>query len=187
VKPDSRSDAMVSWVDLLPTMLAAAGGSALTDIDGRSFLAVMLGDQQTHRDSIFATHSGDGRFNIYPMRSVRRGDWKLILNLHPEFAFTTHIDLPGQLGQRSYFETWEAAAKTDVAAAAILARYHVRPAVELYNLAVDPHEQYNLAIDPQHAERLGSLRKELETWMQDQGDRQTVFAEPRRPENVGHR
>ena len=44
------------------------------------------------RDRIFTTHSSDGRFNIYPSRSVRDAGWKYTLNLHPEFAFTTHID-----------------------------------------------------------------------------------------------
>jgi N-sulfoglucosamine sulfohydrolase len=107
IKPDSRTDAMVSWIDLLPTLLEAAGGDAPKNIDGQSFLPVLLGTKNAHREAIVATHSNDNRFNVYPTRSVRRGDWKLILNLHPEFAFTTHIDLPGQLGQRGFFETWE--------------------------------------------------------------------------------
>jgi N-sulfoglucosamine sulfohydrolase len=77
------------------------------------------------------------------------------------------------------FSTWEAAAKTDPGAAAILRRYHARPAEELYDLAADPHEQHNLAADPQHAARRDALRTELEAWMREQGDRRTVFAEPR--------
>jgi N-sulfoglucosamine sulfohydrolase len=59
----------------------------------------------------------------------------------------------------------------------------VRPAIELYDLAADPHEQHNLAANPQHAQRLASLRDELEQWMRQQGDKQTVFAEPRRLTN----
>ncbi len=125
------------------------------------------------------THSGDGRWNVYPIRSVRTPGWKYILNLHPEFAFTTHIDLPGNLGQRSYFSTWEAAARSDTRAADLVKRYHARPAEELYDLAADPHEGRNLAADPQHAERLETMRDELQAWMIAQGDRRTVFAEPR--------
>ena len=48
---------------------------------------------------------------------MRTDRWKYIRNLHPEFAFTTHIDLPVDLGQRAYFSTWENAGKTNEAAA----------------------------------------------------------------------
>lgn len=83
VKPDTRTSAMVSWVDFLPTLLEAAGGKPPGQIDGRSFLPVLRGKRSSHRDAIFTTHSGDGRFNIYPIRAVRSGQWKYIRNLHP--------------------------------------------------------------------------------------------------------
>jgi len=118
--------------------------------------------------------------NVYPSRAVRDARWKCIRNLHPEFAFTTHLDLvAGHLGQRAFFSTWEAAAQADPQAAAILKRYHARPADELYDLASDPHEQRNLAGDPKHAEKLTALRTELGAWMTAQGDRQQVLAKPR--------
>lgn len=180
VKPGTRTAAMVQWIDFLPTLLEAAGGKAPPDIDGRSFLPVLRGESHTHRERIFTTHSADGRMNIYPARAVRDGRWKYIRNLHPEFAFTTHIDIvAGALGQRAFFSTWETAAKTDPQAAAILRRYHARPAEELYDLAADPHEQRNLAADPKFASQLAALRTELEAWMKSQGDQQTVFGTPR--------
>ena len=180
VKPGTRTDAMVQWIDFLPTLLEAAGGSAPADIDGRSFLPVLRGAAQTHRDRIFTTHANDNNFNVYPARAVRDSRWKYIRNLHPEFAFTTHIDLvAGRLGQRAFFSTWEAAAQTDPQAAAILKRYHARPAEELYDLATDPAEQRNLAADPQHAAKLAGLRADLDAWMKSQADTQKVFAEPR--------
>jgi arylsulfatase A-like enzyme len=179
VKPGSRTAAMVSWVDFLPTLLEAAGGHPSSDLDGKSFLPVIRGTRDTHRDRIFTTHTGDGRWNVYPIRSVRVGDWKYIRNLHPEFAFTTHIDLPGNLGQRAYYSTWETAAGASIAAAAIVKRYHARPAEELYDLTRDPDEQRNLALAPRHASQLADLRAALENWMREQGDRGTVHAEPR--------
>lgn len=180
IKPGTRTAAMVSWMDFLPTLLEAAGGQAPADLDGRSFLPVLRGQTASHHARIFTTHANDGRMNVYPSRAVRDERWKYIRNLHPEYAFTTHIDLvAGGLGQRSFFSTWEAAAKTDPKAAALLHRYHARPAEELYDLAADPHEQRNLAADPSHATKLAALRRELDAWMQAQGDRQTEFAEPR--------
>ncbi|MBI5774297.1 MAG: sulfatase [Verrucomicrobia bacterium] len=180
VKPGTRSDAMVQWVDFLPTLLEAAGGKTPGEIDGRSFLPVLRGQSAKHRERIFTTHANDNRFNVYPARAVRDERWKYIRNLHPEFAFTTHIDLvAGRLGQRAFFSTWETAAKTDPQAAAILKRYHERPAEELYDLATDPHEQRNLAADPKYTKQLATLRTDLDAWMKAQGDTQKVFAEPR--------
>ncbi len=179
VKRGARSPAFVSWVDILPTLLEAAGGTAPTGIDGRSFMKVLLGKRREHRDRIFATHSGDGRFNIYPIRSLRLGEWKYIRNLHPEFAFTTHIDLPVNLGQRDYFETWEAASKTNLQAASIVRRYHERPAEELYNLATDPAEQHNLATRKANARRLAKMRSQMDQWMCAQGDLGKVYNMPR--------
>lgn len=180
VKPATRTAAMVSWVDFLPTLLEAVGGKAPTGIDGRSFLPVLRGEAQTHRERIFTTHANDNRMNVYPSRAVRDDRWKYIRNLHPEYAFTSHIDLvSGTLGQRAFFSTWEAAAKTDPAAAAILKRYHARPAEELYDLAADPREQHNLAADPQHAAALAARRAELDAWITAQGDTQQIDVEPR--------
>ncbi len=180
VKPGTRTVAMVSWVDFLPTLLEAAGGKPPGDIDGRSFLPVLRGATHQHRDRVFTTHANDNRMNVYPSRAVRDERFKYIRNLHPEFAFTTHIDLvAGALGQRAFFSTWEAAAKTDPQAAASVKRYHARPAEELYDLAADPHEQRNFAADPRYAGQLAALRADLEAWMKSQGDQQPVLAEPR--------
>jgi len=176
----NRTAAMVQWVDLLPTLLDAVGGKSPADIDGRSFLPVLRGRAEQHRDRIFTTHANDRGVNVYPARAVRDERFKYIRNLHPEFAFTTHVDIVrGPSGAREFFATWETAAKTDPQAAAILQRYHSRPAEELYDLASDPHEQRNLAADARHAARLATLRTDLDAWLQAQGDTQKVFAEPR--------
>ena len=71
---------------------------------------------------------------------------------------------------RAYWDSWIEKAKTDPAAAAIVKRYHVRPAEELYDLAADPWELKNLAADPRHAEKLKALRADLDAWMKDAGD-----------------
>ena len=118
--------------------------------------------------------------NVYPARAVRDERFKYIRNLHPDYAFTTHIDLVGgELGQRAFFSTWETAAKTDPQAAAILTRYHQRPAEELYDLQFDPNEQRNLADDSQYSEKLLEMRKSMDDWLLQQGDQQKVDVAPR--------
>lgn len=179
IRAGARTDAMVSWIDILPTLVDAAGGPAPKDIDGRSFGPVLRGEKTTHRDRILTTHSSDGRWNIYPMRSLRTGDWKYIRNLHPEFYYATHVDLVKTADRPPYFDSWEAAAKTDPRAAAIVKRYHERPAEELYDLRADPGELTNLATDPRQAARVAEMRREVEWWMKAQGDEGTIFGTPR--------
>ena len=181
LKAGTRTDAMVSWIDLLPTLVDLAGGPAPREIDGRSFAGVLRGETTQHRDRIFTTHSGDGRYNIYPSRSVRTTDWKYIRNLHPEYYFTTHVDLARSDDGAAYFRSWEQKAKTDPHAAAVVARYHQRPAEELYDLRVDPFELKNLAADPPQAARLAMLRGEVDAWMKAQGDEGKTFNVPRLP------
>lgn len=178
IKAGAATDAMVSWIDILPTLVELAGGKPPMDIDGRSFAGVLRGDKTSHRDEIYATHSGDREFNVYPIRALRIAGWKYILNLHPEFQYATHINRGGERDGLEYFRSWEAAAKSDSHARQVVLRYKERPREELYDLTADPHELQNLAEQSRHAERLATMRAKLATWIKDQNDAGTVFNEP---------
>jgi len=179
IAPGSRSDALISFCDLLPTLVSIAGGNAPEDIDGRSFAQVLLGKATAHRSEIYAAHSGDGDFNVFPTRCVRTAKYKYILNLHPEFQYTTHIDVAGPNDGRIYFDSWVEKAKTDPAAERIVRRYHEHPAEELYDVAADPHETKNLAAGTVYATTLHELRAKVGAWMKAQGDKGEVFGKPR--------
>jgi uncharacterized sulfatase len=175
----STSDAMVSWVDLIPTLLEAGGGTVPEKIDGKSFLPVLLGKAQSHRERIFTTHSGDRNMNVYPIRALRTGEWKLIHNLRPDLAFTTHSDVLRGGKAVSYWDQWDEAAQNDPKAKALVKRYHVRPEFELYQVSVDPWELENKIDAPEHAERVAEMKKELAEWMKSQGDTGRIFGKPR--------
>jgi len=177
IAPGSRAEAMVQWIDLLPTLIDAGGGAAPEGLDGRSFFPVLRGEAATHREAIFTTHSGDA-LNVYPIRAVRTADRKFIANLHPEFVHTTFIDKALAQDGGRYWISWFEKAKRDPAAAATVNRYHRRPAVELYDLRADPFEQHNLAADPAHARRVKEMSDQLAGWMREQDDKQTVFNAP---------
>ncbi|WP_254508472.1 sulfatase family protein [Anatilimnocola floriformis] len=175
IKPDSQTKAIVSWLDLLPTMTDAAGGTppvsglAADQIDGQSFLPILNGKQEKHREQVFAAHNRDQQMNVYPIRSVRDEKWKYIQNLRPDFKHTTHIDK--QPGKNDYFATWVEKAKSDATAAELVKRYHTRPAEELYDLAADPYEEHNLATLPEHSARVTKMREEVKSWMLQMGDK----------------
>ncbi len=181
IRAATTSDAMVSLVDLLPTFLEAAGGSAPKDLDGRSFLGVLTGKTDVHRPVIFATHTGNdnggpGIANHCPTRTIRTATHKVILNLAPEETFNTHITgcRPGSPHYLAFWDSWVARARTDRHAAAVVDAYLHRPREELYDLARDPLERHNLAADPAHAPLLRMLRGQLTAWRKAQGE---VFEE----------
>ncbi len=186
IKPGTRSDALFSFTDILPTFVEAAGGKAADELDGRSFLPVLTGAVSRHRSEIYATHSGDGDMNVYPMRCVRTERFKYILNLHPEFEFGTHIERAGPRDGRIYWESWTAKARQDAAAAALIQRYRIRPREELYDVSRDPHEVQNLAADRRFTRTLEQFRTRVENWMQEQSDQRAVFGRPRLHEGVSH-
>ncbi len=51
---DSHTDALASNIDLLPTLLEAAGVPVPDGVDGRSLVPLLGGKTKTHRDMIFA-------------------------------------------------------------------------------------------------------------------------------------
>lgn len=179
IEPGRRCEAMISWIDLLPTLIEVGGGKPPSDIDGRSFAVALLGEKQTHRDLIFTTHTGDGSLNVYPCRSVRSRHWKLIHNLHPEYLFTNHSDLHRKPNAGAYWTEWLTAAATDARAESLVQRYYQRPEYELYDLREDSWEENNLANDEEHRQRFQELKHELQQWMKSQGDEGNVIGSPR--------
>ncbi|HWH70850.1 MAG TPA: sulfatase [Candidatus Sulfotelmatobacter sp.] len=175
--PGTRTKAMVSLVDVLPTLVEVAGGRAPDVLDGRSFAAVLLGKTNKFRDYIFATHSGDGNMNVYPSRSVRDTRWKYILNLHPEFKFTSHVTEVSN-NDGTYWNSWVQKASRDPEAASKVHRYQQRPREELYDIETDPWEQHNVADAPASAEVLVRMRGLVERWMKEQGDEAKVYGTP---------
>ncbi|MEO7466702.1 MAG: sulfatase/phosphatase domain-containing protein, partial [Sphingobium limneticum] len=171
IAPGSKTRGMVSWVDILPTLVEVGGGEAPLELDGRSFAAAFRDPKAFGGHSeIYTTHSSDLKMNAYPMRSVRTGKWKYIANLAPDYVFTTHVDLAPAKGDGGYFPAWRRAAQTDANAKRIVDQYYRRPAEELYDLENDPEEERNLAADPAHRAIKEELKLKLNGWRMAQHD-----------------
>jgi arylsulfatase A-like enzyme/GH43 family beta-xylosidase len=179
VAAGERTTAMVSWIDILPTLLDVAGAESPKGIDGRSFLPVMEQKSEVHRKIIFTTHSGDGNNNVFPIRSARTADgWKYIRNLQPQFRNTSHVtSAPSDSG---YWDSWIDQAVASPEDRKKVRRYLERPAEELYNVHDDPWEQNNLAAEPAVSDRLAELRRSVDQWMAETGDPQLVYGRPKR-------
>lgn len=178
IKEGVRTDAMVSWVDIVPTLIDLAGGEVPYDIDGESFADVLLGKRDVHRYKIFTTHTGDGRMNRFPIRSVRIGKYKYIHNLCPDAYHTNHSDRLRKDGAGAYWNSWDEAAKTDTRAADIIKRYYTRPEFELFDLENDPLELDNLAYNPVYINKVNEMKTELAAWTTAQCDELLPHADP---------
>ncbi|WP_229683335.1 sulfatase family protein [Echinicola rosea] len=178
ITPGARTDAMVSWVDILPTLLDVSGSEIPKNLDGRSFSEVLKGNTDHLRDEIFTTHTGDGNFNVYPMRSIRDDRYKLIINLTPNAYHTNHSDILRKDGAGAFWDSWDEQAAQDPLAASVVQRYFVRPAVEFYDLANDPNEQHNLANEAAYQPLVAKMKKKLDHWMEAQGDEQKLYKQP---------
>lgn len=174
VKKNSRTDALVSQVDLIPTLLEAIGAKAPGNIDGVSFLKVLKKGKDSKRKYTYASHTGDHKMNRSPARMVRTKRFKYILNLAPEIEYNTHMNkATDHDGGREYWPSWIEKARTDKHAQKVLNLYHHRPAEELYDVKADLHEMNNLANDPKYSKVLKELRAEMVSWRKQQGDSET--------------
>ena len=172
IEPGTTTDALVSFVDLVPTLIEVAGGDPVGELDGRSFLSVMTGEQSSFRDYVYASHTRDGNMNVFPQRGVTDGRYKYVLNLLPENQFTTHFTKVPSI-EESHFEvwkTWIAKAQTDPDSARVVDVIVNHPAEEFYDTQTDRYEMHNVIEDPQHAERVRTMRRLVRTWMTEQGD-----------------
>ena len=178
IKPGSQTDAMVSWIDIFPTLLDIVHVKPPANLDGKSFATVLSGKSTQFRDKIYTTHSGDGNMNVYPIRSVRDSRYHYIINLHPEYMHTNHSDLLKKDGAGSFWPSWYEQAKINSGAMAIVKKYHQRPSAELYDLQKDPLEQNNLAQDPKYKTIVQKMDTDLRQWMKAQGDQEKVYNKP---------
>ena len=80
-RPGSRSQRVALTMDLLPTVLAAAGVKFTHETDGVTFLPTLLGQRQaaTKRDLFFTRREGGRKYGKegYYIECIRRGTWKL--------------------------------------------------------------------------------------------------------------
>jgi uncharacterized sulfatase len=171
VEPGTTTSAMIEFVDVLPTFIELAGGRTPRDLDGQSFASVLSGKSATHRSAVYGTHTSEGMNNggFYPIRSVRIGNLKYILNLNPDGAFTNNITEGSELFG-DLWGSWQELAKTDARARDRVTFYQHRPLEELYDLDADPYELRNLANDATFESQLAPLRRRLLAWMRAQND-----------------
>jgi arylsulfatase A-like enzyme len=146
---------LVSTIDLMPTLLEAAGCAVPPEVQGGSILPLATGQGGgTAREAVFAEMTY--HVHYLPMRAIRTARWKYIRNYsddavgldqcaHMEWAHRL-CELPGQGWIRP------------------------RSPEELYDLVKDPNERKNLVGDPASEPMLREMRERLDRHMAETRD-----------------
>lgn len=141
------TDALVSHVDVYPTVCDMLGIEKPDWLEGHSLLPLMRGETDKVNDHIFSEVTYHAAYD--PMRAVRTDRMKLIRHF-------------GEL-RRSMANIGDHAAK-DIFMTSKLPHIPREP-VYLYDLVADPEERQNLAHRPEYAVELAELSALLEDWM----------------------
>lgn len=146
-------DAMVTHLDVYPTLCDLAGVAHPPWLQGRSLLPLVQGKVDHLHDEVFSELTYHAAYD--PQRAIRTDRWKYIRIFHDH----PHPVLPN----------CDDSAAKDVLLANGWADT-VIPREQLYDLVLDPAEARNLSDDPAHADVVADLRGRLEAWMRATDD-----------------
>ncbi|NLF22512.1 MAG: sulfatase [Lentisphaerae bacterium] len=162
----------VSFIDIAPTLLEAAGvDAAPLQATGRSFLDVLRSPREGRVDPARCFVQTGRERHAYcrphnlgnPMRALVTDDWLYIRNFTPDRLIGDVDPSPTQAWIESRRDAPD------------MARYHAlcfgpRPAEELYVAANGPDCTRNVAGEAEHADALQDCRRRLERLLREQGD-----------------
>jgi N-sulfoglucosamine sulfohydrolase len=159
-----RNRAMVSWIDIAPTILDWAQTTPPRDyhfnpLPGRSLLPILDAQDPSGWDRVFATHSFHEINQYYPTRALRTRTHSYFANLEP----TLRVPIASDVALSPSWKAITSTASARLGKRTVEAFEH-RPTEELYDLAADPDEVINLASDTTHAAVLAGLRAQLAQW-----------------------
>ncbi|GAA4887691.1 sulfatase [Ferrimonas pelagia] len=153
---------LVSIVDLVPTMLDAAGVEIGEHIDGNSFLPLLRGETQDEREFAFSQIDYKIGGPATPMRSVKSKQYGYIFNPFAGYSqFKVGYD-------KATIAMMENSGDEHQIARAELFRNRVLE--EFYDFENDPGNINNLIDHPDYQEKIAAYRAELEAWMKQTED-----------------
>ncbi len=147
------NDALVSHLDIYPTVCELAGIDPPDFLQGHSLVGLAGGEVRSVRDTLFAEMTWHAAYE--PQRAVRTERWKYIR----------------RFGERTLpvLANCDDSPSKDVLLSYGWAGREV-PFEQLYDLVFDPNEADNLIADPACAQTLAEMRERLARWMAETDD-----------------
>ena len=174
--PSISTNAMVSFVDILPTVIDLSGilqhsavTASFTDtIDEVNLVPYIQNLSENNLTTVHnyiygvSTRQNVQTPDVFPSRSIRNERYKLIVNFNSFDRF--NVNKTRQINAGSSFET--SAFEYFVENSAT--KYQDIPEVQLFDLVSDPWETQNIADSEQ--EIVSTMKERLIKWMTSQGD-----------------
>lgn len=158
LKPGSRTDRLVTFLDFAPTILSLAGLKVPEYMQGNAF----LGSQQKPESEYVYGFRGRMDERIDMSRSVRDKKFRYIRNYLPHKIYGQYLEY---LWRAPSVPSWEDAYKSGKLNATQSAFWQEKPAEELFDINADPYNIHNLATDPKYASELARLREANKDWL----------------------
>jgi N-sulfoglucosamine sulfohydrolase len=162
-KVGSKVDRLISFVDLVPTLLSIAGIEVPDYLQGNAF----LGEQKTEDPEYAYMFRGrmDERYDM--SRAVRDHKYRYIRNYMPYRIYGQKLQyLFSAASIRSWKAAYEAGECNDIQSIF----WETKPVEELYDTENDPWEVNNLAKDPDYKDVLLRMRKANKDWVSSIND-----------------
>jgi len=155
--PGGKTDRLVSFVDLAPTLVSLVGAKPPEWMQGHAFLGALDAGPQPY---IYGFRGRmDERYDL--VRSVRDQRYVYLRQYMPHRIYGQHVSY---MFQTPTTQVWKRLFDEGKLAPEQRAFWEPKPAEELYDLASDPDEVRNLADSPEHREILERMRKALRDW-----------------------
>ena len=167
IKKGIKTSALINGIDYMPTLLDALNLSPADEMDGRSFLPVLLEEQTEHHTTIYTQFYKTSKNPItkkerhYPMRCVQDKRYAYIYNAWPDNETAFINESMAGLS----FQAMQEAAKTDTAIAARVKFCQYRTSEEFYDYQDDPDALNNLINVPGCQEKIMSFRHLMQEYL----------------------
>ena len=156
--PNSKVDRLISFVDLVPTLLSITGIEIPEYLQGNAF----LGKQKTENPEYAYMFRGrmDERYDM--CRAVRDQKYRYIRNYMPYRVYGQRL---GYLWRAPSIVSWEQAYKNGECNETQSIFWNKKPVEELYDTENDPWEVNNLAENPKYKDVLERMRTANKKWV----------------------
>ena len=175
IPPGRTVKQFVSFEDIAPTFLDAAGLKPHERMTGRSLLPLMRGEKVDWPDCVFLERERHANVRAgdlgYPCRAIRTAKYLYIWNIFPDRwpagdpKYWKSVGPYGDMDNTPFKQLYLQKKDDPAWRRFIDPGMAKRPAEELYDLAKDPWQMHNVAADEAYAEAKRVLRRRLEQWM----------------------